>query len=57
MVFKAGLVVGVLTGIFSWLALAAWFEAQRVCVEGPNSHDRSASTGGLDRLHEQSSRG
>ena len=57
MEFATGLVVGILTGMISWLALAAWLETQRVCAGGPGNHDKLASAGGADRLHEQPSRG
>ena len=55
MEFVAGLIIGVLAGMFSWLALAAWFEAQRTWLGKPDSHDGPASSRGLDRLHEQQS--
>ena len=57
MEFAAGLVVGILTGLISWLALAAWLETQRVWAGGPGNRDKLASAGGADRLHEQPSRG
>ena len=34
MEFVAGLIVGVFAGMSSWLALAAWLEAQRARSEG-----------------------
>ncbi len=54
MAFAAGLVIGILIGMLSWLALAAWLEARRAWAEGLDSHDRPASTEALDRLHERS---
>jgi hypothetical protein len=58
MEFAAGLIVGALTGGFSWLVLAAWLEAQRVRVEGgPERWNRSGSGRGLRRLNEQPSHG
>jgi hypothetical protein len=58
MEFAAGLIVGALTGSFSWLVLAAWLEAQRVRVEGgPQRWNRSGSGRGLERLRQQLSHG
>jgi hypothetical protein len=52
--FVAGLVVGILIGMLSWLALVAWLEARRAWAAALDSHDCPASTEALDRLHEYS---
>jgi hypothetical protein len=57
MEFVAGLVIGVLLGMFSWLALAAWLETQRAWAGSRNDFGGPAATGELDRLHEQPSHG
>ncbi|MGO9263680.1 MAG: hypothetical protein ACLQBA_02140 [Candidatus Binataceae bacterium] len=57
MEFIAGLIIGVLLGMFSWLALAAWLETQRAWAGSRNDFGGPAATGELDRLHEQPSHG
>jgi hypothetical protein len=53
MAFVTALIMGVLVGMFSWLALAAWLEARRAWLENPSSNNRPASSGQLGRLHQQ----
>ena len=50
MEFAAGLIVGVLLGMLSWLALAAWLETGREWAAVPASQVGPASTKGFDPL-------